>query len=74
LHIETCLLEEHEHRKDIIKISYREPAMFQDVINHVTEYTQSMKQILVDYLKTMGEKGVIKTGNEGENYDVFMSI
>lgn len=33
-----------------------------------------MKQLLVDYLKTMGEKGVIQTGNEAENSDVFMSI
>lgn len=74
LHIGTCLLEELEHRKDIIKISFREPAMFQDVINHVTEYPQSMKQLLVDYLKTMGEKGVIQTGNEAEHADVFMSI
>ncbi|WP_345805838.1 TetR/AcrR family transcriptional regulator [Bacillus subtilis] len=74
LHIGTCLLEELEHRKDIIKISFREPAMFQDVINHVTEYPQSMKQLLVDYLKTMGEKGVIQTGKEAEHADVFMSI
>ncbi len=74
LHIGTCLLEELERRKDIIKISFREPAMFQDVINHVTEYPQSMKQLLVDYLKTMSKKGVIQSGDEAEHADVFMSI
>ncbi|MCI4139681.1 TetR/AcrR family transcriptional regulator, partial [Bacillus vallismortis] len=41
LNIGTCLLEELERRKDLINISFREPAMFQDVINHVTEYPQS---------------------------------
>ncbi|CAN2248288.1 putative transcriptional regulator (TetR/AcrR family) (fragment) [Bacillus vallismortis] len=74
LHIGTCLLEELERRKDLIKISFREPAMFQDVINHVTEYPQSMKQLLIDYLKGMSEKGVIQTGDEAEHADVFMSI
>lgn len=73
LHIGTCLLEELEQRKDMIKISC-EPTMFQDVINHVTEYPKSMKQLLVDYLKTMGEKGVIQSGDEAEHADVFMSI
>ncbi|NTU26116.1 TetR/AcrR family transcriptional regulator [Bacillus tequilensis] len=74
LHIGTCLLEELEQKKDIIKISFREPAMFQDIINHVTEYHQFMKQLLIDYLKSMGEKGVIQIGDEAEHADVFMSI
>lgn len=33
-----------------------------------------MKQLLVDYFKIMGEKGVIQIGDEEEYVDVFMLI
>ncbi|MDI7065920.1 helix-turn-helix domain-containing protein, partial [Klebsiella pneumoniae] len=43
LHIGTCLLAELERKKDIFHISFWEPAMFEEVINHVTQYPQAMK-------------------------------
>ncbi|MCY8506912.1 TetR/AcrR family transcriptional regulator [Bacillus atrophaeus] len=74
LHIGTCLLAELERKKDIFHISFREPAMFEEVINHVTQYPQAMKHLLMDYFKELGEKGIIHKGNEEANADVFMSI
>lgn len=74
LHIGTCLLKQLEQKKEVFRICFREPEMFEDVLQDIVLYPKSMKKHLISYFKGLTEKNMIRPGCEEANADVFMTM
>ncbi|MGE6630186.1 TetR/AcrR family transcriptional regulator [Bacillus sp. NPDC077027] len=69
----TCILEDLTSKKEFIFISLREPEMFKDLTNHEKIYPQELREMLIQYFKTMSEKNIVLKGHEDIYADIFIS-
>lgn len=58
----------------MFRICLREPELFEDVLQDIVVYPQSVKKHLIVYFKELTKKNMISPGSEEANADVFMTM
>ena len=61
-------------KKEVFRICLREPELFEDVLQDIVVYPQSVKKHLIVYFKELTKKNMISPGSEEANADVFMTM
>ncbi|AOC92612.1 putative HTH-type transcriptional regulator YvkB [Bacillus amyloliquefaciens] len=74
LHFAATLLQQLEQKKEVFRICLREPELFEDVLQDIIVYPQSVKKDLIVYFKELTKKNIISPGSEEANADVFMTM
>ncbi|AVM07195.1 TetR/AcrR family transcriptional regulator [Bacillus velezensis] len=74
LHFAATLLQQLEQKKEVFRICLREPELFEDVLQDIVVYPQSVKKHLIVYFKELTKKNMISPGSEEANADVFMTM